>query len=141
MIIVRISKPRREIYKQTIRSFMVAKPGINNLELASEIGIHRNTITKLLEEIRIENERLIKERWTMLLNDVTDDARIRQCELNALWVDAYHFLQDCKPAQLVDITKANWQITKDLYRFHLEYMGIRQDPKSLVQINLQEKVF
>lgn len=135
---MKISKPLREIYKQTIRSLMVAKPGINNLDLAQEIGIHRNTITKLIEEIRNENEKQIGERWKLLLNEVTEHAKTRQNELNCLWVDSYHFLQDCKPAQLVDIVKANWQITKDLYRFHLEYMGIRQDPKSLVQINFQK---
>lgn len=65
---MKISKPRREIYKQTIRTLMVAKPGINNLELSNEIGIHRNTVRKLLNEIKTENEIAVKERWTTKKN-------------------------------------------------------------------------
>lgn len=136
--VMRISKPRREIYKQIIKSLMAAKPGINNLELAAEIGIHRNTVAKLLEEIRGENEKWVKERWRKLLNDVTDIAGIRNKELNQLWVDSYRSLSCSRPSQLVSISKANWMILKDLYRMHLEYMGIRQEPKSLIQVNIDK---
>lgn len=133
---MKISKPRRAIYKQTIRNLIAAKPGINNSELASMVGLHRNTITKLLEEIRAENEKWVKERWIKLLNDVTDIAGIRNKELNQLWIDSYRSLSYSRPSQLVTISKANWMILKDLYRMHLEYMGIREGPKSLVQVNI-----
>ena len=133
---MKLSPPRREIYKQTIKGLMVARPGINNSELAIEIGLHRNTITKLLEEIRVENEKQIRERWKMLLNDVTQIAQLRNDELNRLWADSYLSLCRTKPSQLTTITKANWMILRDLYRMHLEYMGIRQDPKTLVQVNV-----
>lgn len=133
---MKIAKPRREICKQSIRSLIASNPKINNTELASEIGVHRNTVTKLLEEIRIENEKWVKKRWKKLLNDVTDIAGIRNEELNQLWTDSYRSLSYSQPSQLVTISKANWMILKDLYRMHLEYMGIRQDPKSLIQVNI-----
>ncbi len=133
---MKISPPRREIYKQSIKRLMAAKPGINNLEIASQIGVHRNTATKLLEEIRKENDILIKERWKKLLNDVTEIACIRNKELNQLWADSYRSLSYSRPSQLVSISKANWLILKDLYRMHLEYMGIREAPKSLIQVNV-----
>lgn len=133
---MKISKPRRELHKQSIRALIAFDPKVNNIEIANKIGVHRNTVSKLLEEIRIENEKWIKERWTKLLNDVTDIAGIRNQELNQLWADSYRSLSYSHPSQLVAISKANWMILKDLYRFHLEYIGIRQDPKSLVQINI-----
>ena len=133
---MRISKPRREIYKQTIRSFMAVNPGINNLELATKIGIHRNTITKLLEEIRTENDIWVKERWKMLLNEVTDFAGIRNRELNELWAK-HSRSYSTKPSEMVAITRTNWMILKDLYRFHLEYMGIRDMPKTMIQVNVK----
>lgn len=133
---MRISKPRREIYKQSVRSLMIAKPGINNLELAKEIGVHRNTIPKLLEEIRIENDKWLKERWKMLINDVTSIAQSESKSLSHLWEDSYRSLYYSRPSQLVIISRAKWMILKDLYRFHLELMGIRQDPKSLIQVNI-----
>jgi len=115
---------------------MAGKPGINNLELAAEIGIHRNTVTKLLEEIRVENEEWVKKRWKMLLNDVTSSAQLRNKDLNKLWFDSYPSLHYSRPSQLVAIAKANWMIVKDLYRMHLECMGVRQDPKTLIQVNV-----
>ena len=135
---MKISKPVRGIYKQKIRALMAAKPGINNLELASQIGVHRNTVTKLLEEIEVENDSWVRERWKKLLNDVTKAAEARNHELLQLWADSYRSLYYRHPSQLVIISKANWNILKDLYRMHLEYMGIRQSPKSLVQINFEK---
>lgn len=133
---MKISKPRREIYKQSIKSLMVARPGINNIELAKEIGIHRNTVPKLLEEIRLENEKWVKERWKMLIDDVTSIAQSESGSLSRLWEESYRSLYYSRPSQLVVITRAKWMILKDLYRIHLEYMGIRQDPKSLIQVNI-----
>lgn len=136
---MRISKPRREIYKQSIRGLMIVRPRINNVELASEIGIHRNTVTKLLEEIRIENEKQTKKRWKMLINDVTSIAQSQSGELSKLWADSYSSLHYSRPSQLVVISKAKWMILKDLYRIHLEYMGVQEAPKSLIQINIDKK--
>jgi hypothetical protein len=136
---MKISKPRREILKQTIRGLIISRPKINNLELASETGIHRNTVTKLLEEISKENEVAVQERWKFLLNDVTEIAKARNTELNKLWAEAYWPLSHSRPSQLVAISKMNWIILKDLYRMHLEYMGIRESPKILVQMNLSNK--
>lgn len=136
---MKISKPRREILKQTIRSLIISRPKINNLELAGETGIHRNTVTKLLEEIRKENEIAVSERWKFLLNDVTEIAKTRNLELNKLWAESYWSMSHSRPSQLVAISKMNWLILKDLYRMHLEYMGIRESPKSLIQINFLDK--
>lgn len=135
---MRIAKPRREMYKQSIKTLIASNPRVNNIEIADKIGVHRNTVTKLLEEIRIENEKWVKERWKKLLNDVTDIAGIRNKELNQLWTDSYRTLSYSRPSQLVTISKANWMILKDLYRMHLEYMGIRENPKSLVQVNISK---
>ena len=135
---MKIAKPRREICKQSIRNLIAINPRINNIELAREIGIHRNTVTKLLEEIRIENDKWLKERWKKLINDVTDIAGTRNRELNQLWDDSYRSLSYSRPSQLVAISRANWMILKDLYRMHLEYMGIREAPKSLVQVNISK---
>jgi predicted transcriptional regulator len=136
---MKISKPRREILKQTIRGLIVSKPKINNLELASETGIHRNTVTKLLREISRENEVAVRERWKFLLNDTTEIAQARQVALERLWSDSYWSMSRSKPAQLVAVLKENWRIQKDLYRMHLEYIGIRENPKVLVQMNLSGK--
>jgi len=133
---MKISKPRREIYKQDIRTLIASNPKVNNIEIADKIGVHRNTVTKLLEEMQIENEKWVKERWKMLLNDVTEIADKRNTELNRLWVDSYRFLCYSRPSQLASISKTNWMILKDLYRMHLEYMGIREAPKSLIQVNI-----
>lgn len=135
---MKISKPRREIYKQSIKSLMAIRPGINNIELAKEIGVHRNTVPKLLEEIKIENEKWIKERWKILINDVTSIAQSESRSLSHLWEDSYRSLYYSRPSQLVIITRAKWMILRDLYRFHLEYMGIQENPKSLVQINIDK---
>ncbi|MGB4966236.1 MAG: hypothetical protein WBO77_03970 [Microgenomates group bacterium] len=136
---MKISPPRRAIYKQEIKGLMIAKPGINNSELAVEIGIHRNTVTKLLEEIRIENEIWVRERWKMLLNDVTVDTQLQIKELGKLWHDSYPSLHYSRPSQLVSISKMRWVLLKDLYRMHLEYMGIRQTPNALLQVNINTK--
>lgn len=136
---MKISKPRRGILKQAIRGLIISKPKINNLELACELGIHRNTVTKLLEEIRNENEIATKKRWKLLLNDVTVIADKKITELNRLWIDSYRSNTYSRPSQLVTITKANWMILKDLYRLHLEYAGIRESPKSLIQVNISNK--
>ena len=135
---MKISKPRREMYKQSIRALIGSNPKVNNIEIASKIGVHRNTVTKLLEEIRLENEKWVKGRWKMLINDVTSIAQSESKSLNRLWSDSYPSLYYSRPSQLVAISKANWMILKDLYRFHLEYMGIHQDPKSLVQVNINK---
>lgn len=135
---MKISKPRRGLIKQAINGLIVSNPKINNLELAREMGIHRNTVTKLLEEIRKENEIIIKKRWKLLLNDVTEIADNKITELNRLWVDSYRTNTYSRPSQLVTITKANWMILKDLYRLHLEYAGVRESPKSLVQVNISK---
>lgn len=135
---MKISKPRREIYKQSIRSLIASNPKVNNIDIANKIGVHRNTVTKLLEEIRVENEKWVKERWKMLLNDVTEIAQSESKSLNRLWNDSYGSLYYARPSQLVAISRANWRILKDLYRMHLEYMGIHEDPKSLIQININK---
>lgn len=137
---MKISKPRREMYKQSIRSLIASNPKVNNIEIADKIGVHRNTVTKLLEEIRIENEKWVKERWKMLLNDVTEIAEMRSTELNRLWADSYRSLYYSHPSQLVAVSRANWMILKDLYRMHLEYMGIREAPKSLIQVNIAKVI-
>ncbi|HSX48996.1 MAG TPA: hypothetical protein VLE44_01940 [Candidatus Saccharimonadales bacterium] len=136
---MRISTPRREIQKQRIKELIVASPKINNSGLANEIGVHRNTIPKLLNEIQRENEEAMNKRWKMLLNDVTGIADERITQLNKLWIDAYWAGAHSRPSQLVSISKMNWTILKDLYRFHLEYMGIRENPKSLIQINIDKE--
>ena len=136
---MKISKPRREILKQTIRGLIVSRPKINNLELASETGIHRNTVTKLLGEISKENEVAVKERWKFLLNDTTDIAQRHQIELEKLWLESYWSMSHSKPAQLVAVLKEDWKIQKDIYRMHLEYIGIRENPTSLFQVNITNK--
>lgn len=133
---MKIAKPRREMYKQSIRGLIASNPKVNNIEIANKIGIHRNTVTKLLEEIRIENEKWVKKRWKMLLNDVTEIADSKNTELNKLWIDSYRSLYYSRPSQLATVSKASWMIIKDLYRMHLEYMGIREAPKSLIQVNI-----
>jgi len=133
---MRISKPRRELYKQEIRSLLLVDPKIDNLHLAEQIGLHRNTVSRMLNEIKSENELVMRERWKMLLNDVTADAEFKSNELNRLWHDAY-WSSMRNPTQLVAITKANWAILKDLYRMHLEYMGQYGGPKTLVQVNFR----
>lgn len=137
---MRIAKPRREMYKQSIKALIASNPRVNNIEIAGKIGVHRNTVTKLLEEIRLENKKWVDERWKMLLNDVTEIADRRSTELNRLWIDSYRSLSYSRPSQLVAISKANWMILKDLYRMHLEYVGIREAPKSLIQVNIAKVV-
>lgn len=131
---MRISKPRREMYKQSIKGLVVVRPKITNMEIADELGIHRNTVTKLLDEVRAENAEWVNKRWKRLLNDVTEIAQHKDKQLSKLWDDSY-WSGTRRPSQLVAITKASWIITKELYRLHLEYMGIRENPNSLVQIN------
>lgn len=133
---MRISQPRREMHKQSIRTLIASNPKVNNTEIAEKVGIHRNTVTKLLEEIRAENDKWTKERWKMLINDVTLVAQSESGSLSRLWEDSYRSLSYSRPSQLVTISKARWMILKDLYRMQLEYMGIRENPKSLVQINI-----
>lgn len=135
---MKIAKPRREMYKQTIKALIASNPKVNNIEIADKIGVHRNTVTKLLEEIRLENEKLVKERWKMLINDVTSIAQSESKSLSHLWEESYKSLYYSRPSQLVIISKAKWMILKDLYRFHLEYMGIHESPKSLTQINIEK---
>lgn len=133
---MRISKPRRELYKQSLRSLIAANPKSNNVVLSQQLGIHRNTIARLLTEIQKENETIMRDRWKMLLNDVTEIAQIRNAELNGLWVDSYHSLYHKSPTQLVAIVKTNWAILKDLYQLHLNFMGIQNTPNSLIQVNI-----
>jgi hypothetical protein len=133
---MRISKPRRELYKQQIKSILLARPKTDNLSLADQTGLHRNTVSRMLEEIRNENDVAMRERWKILLNDVTDIAKERSRELGQLWHDSYWSSCQYRPAQLVAINKVNWLILKDLYRMHLEYIGQWGSPKSLVQINI-----
>ncbi len=135
---MRISKPRRELYKQTIRSILISDPKTNNIKIADKVGVHRNTVTKLLEEIKDENELIVKERWKMMLNDLTDIANNKNTDLNRLWIDSYRSLSHSRPSQLAAISKTSWLILKDLYRMHLEYMGIKEAPKSLIQVNIKE---
>ncbi len=134
---MRISKPRREMYKQSMRSLVAARPKISNVQLANELGLHRNTVARLLGEIKTERAQWVDERWKMLLNDITEIAQYRRGELNKLWADTYW---RSKPSQLVAIAKMNWTIQKDLYRYHLEYMGIRENPKTMVQVNFPFKL-
>lgn len=124
------------MYKQSIRTLIASNPRVNNIEIADKVGVHRNTVTKLLEEIRVENDKWVKERWKMLINDVTEIAQLESKSLNRLWEDSYRSLYYSRPSQLVAISKANWMILKDLYRMHLEYMGVKQNPKTLVQVNV-----
>ncbi len=137
---MRISKPKRELYKQQIKSLLLAQPKINNLVIAKETGLHRNTVSRMLEEIKNENEIVTRERWKLLLNDVTEIAQSRNKELNQLWSDSYWSLCHSRPLQLVAITKANWMILKDLYRMHVEYMGLYGSPKTLVQISINNRL-
>jgi hypothetical protein len=134
---MRISKPKRELYKQQIRSILLTQPKANNLVIAKKTGLHRNTVSRMLGEIKSENELAMRDRWKMLLNDVTKIADFRSEELDKLWQDAYWSSSRYKPAQLVAITKANWTILKDLYRMHLEYMGVQGSPTTLVQVNVR----
>jgi len=135
---MRISKPRRELYKQQIKSILLVNPKTDNLSIANQTGLHRNTVSRMLEEIRNENDEAMRERWKMLLNDVTEIAKLRNIELNQLWRDSYWSSCQYRPGQLVAINKANWSILKDLYRMHLEYMGQWGNPKTLIQINVQQ---
>lgn len=135
---MKIAKPRREMHKQSIRTLIASNPKVNNIEIASKIGVHRNTVTKLLEEIRVENDRWVKERWKMLINDVTSIAQSESKSLSHLWEESYRSLYYSRPSQLVTISKAKWMMLKDLYRMHLEYMGVQESPKSLVQININK---
>lgn len=135
---MKISRPRREMYKQSIKTLIASNPRVNNIKIADKIGVHRNTVTKLLEEIRIENDKWVKARWKMLINDVTSIAQSETKSLSDLWEDSYRSLYYSRPSQLVIISKAKWTILKDLYRFHLEYMGIHESPKSLTQINIEK---
>lgn len=124
------------MYKQSIKSIIASNPKANNVDIAEKIGIHRNTVAKLLGEISIENEKWVNERWKMLLNDVTEIGFKKSEELDLLFMNSYRQLYHSKPAQLAQVSKTNWSIIKDLYKMHLEYMGIRQAPKSLIQVNI-----
>ena len=64
---------------------------------------------------------------------------IRLMQLEELWIDSY---STCTykgtPPQMVEITKAYWKISKDIYQKKLEFIGIKEDPKSLIQVNIQK---
>lgn len=124
------------MYKQEIKVGLMVNPKANNLEIAEQIGIHRNTVSRMLKEISKENELAIRERWKMLLNDMTDIADAKREQLARLWYDVYWIQSQRKPSQLAVISKLDWQIQKDLYRMHLEYMGQYGGPSTLVQVNV-----
>ena len=56
---------------------------------------------------------------------------IRLMQLEELWIDSY---STCtykgRPTQMVEIAKAYWKISKDIYQKKLEFIGIKEDPKS-----------
>ncbi|MBI3380259.1 hypothetical protein HY029_05890 [Candidatus Gottesmanbacteria bacterium] len=132
---MKICLARREIYKQQIRGLLVTNKKLNNITLGREIGLHRNTVAKLLEEIRQENEYKIRERWQELLNELLESSRMRKMQLESLWSDSYSSYYN-RPSQMVDIVKAYWKISKDVYTLQLGFLGINVDPKALIQINL-----
>ena len=132
---MRISKPRYNLYKQQIRSLIATQPKISNLELAQATGLHRNTVPKLLNDIYKDNEVFIRERWKCLLNDVTSMAFSHIERLD----DQLHDIESRGGGKaIIGFTKLDWQITKELYRLHLEYMGIKEAPKSLIQVNIKK---
>lgn len=132
---MRISPPRKELHKQNIRSMLIARPRMTNVEIANKIGLHRNTVARYVEEVRIESEKAMRESWTLLLDDLIRVASMRKMQLEELWLDSYSSSYT-RPAQQVRVIDEYWKIQKELYRFQLEYLGFapRQN-NTLVQIN------
>lgn len=132
---MRVSKPRRAIQLQQARTLLTSNPKITYVEMAKKIGLSRNTIPKLLQEIKLENDTVIRERWKMLINDITFRAgnHVALLEKMTAQLESSGRVKDC-----ISLVKTDWTITKDLLRLHLDYMGVLPGPKSLVQVNIQK---
>ncbi|OGK11401.1 hypothetical protein A2954_06580 [Candidatus Roizmanbacteria bacterium RIFCSPLOWO2_01_FULL_37_12] len=134
---MKISVPRREIYKQNIRTLLLSTPRINNLDIAHRLGLHRNTISKLVEEIKEENQKELRNNWEILLKDLLKVGKMRLMYLEELWSDYYlPCMSKGKAIQMVNIINAYWKISMDMYKKQLEFNGIKDDLKALIQVNL-----
>ena len=132
---MKISKPRYDLYRQQVRGLIAIQPRISNIEIAQATGLHRNTVPRLLNDIYIENEKLIQDRWKCLLNEVTSMAFIN---IDRLDTQVCNIESRGGGKSIIDFTKLHWQITKELYRLHLQFMGIKESPKSLIQVNIKK---
>lgn len=133
--IMKISYPRLKLYKQQIRNLLAVQPKMTNQDLALKLGLHRNTIPKLLQEIHSENEVTIKKRWKFLLNEMTARASMHVQRIEKLSQRSER-MGDIKAT--IALTKTDWMITKELYQMHLQYMGLNKTPQTLVQVNITE---
>lgn len=114
-----IGKSRRELKLLKVVGELEVNPSISNIELANKVGIHRNTVARYLWEIQQrETENASKKRSEIMAN-LERNAEAIRLELMGLWSDAYHNLYDSKPIQLVEISKAKWQMEKELARIRL----------------------
>ncbi len=134
---MKISPPRKEIIKRSIKSLLTITPRISNAEIGQSVGLHRNTIAKYLCEIYSEEEKRSKELWISLLKELLQGSRDRKMQLEEIWRDSY---SSCiyKPQHLVSIVEQYWKIQKDMYKIQLEFLGKRDDPRTLVQVNVSK---
>lgn len=112
---------------------MLLKPGISNIALAKKIGLHRNTIPKLLSEIKEENDKSLQFKRKELTSATAEHAitSLKRLEKAAYFADKKY---DAK--ETVMVAKAQWSIIKDLYRIELEFYGLH-NPQPYVQVNIQ----
>ncbi len=132
---MRISPPRKEIRKQHIRDLIKANPKIDNQKLAQKVGLHRNTVTRYLDEIQLENEKIQREYLANTTNQILEGSRMRMVQLEEIWMN---YFSSSKASQLVSIVEAYWRIQKDVYRIRLETLGIRKTPQTMVQVNVSK---
>lgn len=131
---MKISPPSREIYKESIKTLIRANPRLNNIKIAESTGLHRNTVSKMLNEINIENQERIRKSWNKNLRVLFKKADELNERMHNLWYESYPTQVNRKPTQLVSITELQWKITKESYKEVLRFIGVT-DPKALIQIN------
>lgn len=134
-IFMKISPPRKEIYKNNIQNLLITNPSISNAEIGQSLGLHRSTIAKYLSEMHLEEEKRSKELWTQLLKELVQGSRARMMQLEEIWMDSYGS-SIYKPQQLLSIVQEYWKIQKDIYKMQLDYLGKRSDPQTLIQVNV-----
>lgn len=114
-----IGHTRRDLIQSRILRTLNLNPSANNQELAVVGGVSRNTVTKYLRDIREKEEREANINHALILANLEEQGQAIRRELMCLWTDAYHELYATKPAQLVQISLAKWQLEKDLAHLRL----------------------
>jgi predicted regulator of amino acid metabolism with ACT domain len=118
---MKLSTARVKKIKSDVKLLTSIDPAITNIELAKNVGLHRNTVGKYRDEIVEETEQKRKIKRAMVLNELQSKAQIIKQELMELYSEGFKSKDVLykNPQKLAKVVEMKWDLEKEIAKLKI----------------------